>query len=101
MTRASDWRSPSRDLITKVSFAEQPFLVTNRAPRLLMFSVKVNSLLDALVIITATAVALLVSCRPGGIANRTVKPPISDGLAARPFNDASAHVSHLYPFSHA
>src|SRR6267378_4275358 len=77
MTRPSDWKSPSRDLITRESFADQSFLVTTRAPRPLMFSVKVNSVLDTqsgLVSITATAVALLFSYRPGCISNRTVKP---------------------------
>jgi len=79
MTRASDWRSPSRDLITRESFADQGVLVTTRAPRPLMFSVKVNSVLDTrsrLVSITATAVALLFSYRPGCIANRVVKPVV-------------------------
>src|SRR5260370_28635873 len=71
MTRASDWRSPSRDLITRESFADQRTLVTTLAPRPLLFSVKVNSVLDTgsrLVSITATAVAFLFSYRSGCIA---------------------------------
>src|SRR6266851_6490107 len=71
MTRASDWRSPSRDLITRESLGDQTCLVMTRAPRSLMFSVKVNSVLDTrsrLVSITAKAVALRFSDRPACIA---------------------------------
>jgi hypothetical protein len=53
--------------------------VTTRAPRLLMFSVMVNSVLDAgsgLVSITATAVALLFSYRPGCIAKSGQSNPL-------------------------
>ena len=71
MTRASDWRSPSSDLITKGSLADQSLPVTTRAPPLLMFSVTVNSVLDVssrLVSMTATAATLLSSDRLGCIA---------------------------------
>src|SRR5216684_1998518 len=93
MTRASDWRSPSRDLITRESFADQSVLVTTRAPRPLMFSVNVNSVLDTrsrLVSITATAVALLFSYRSGCIANRRSQTRRLDELAERLFKNAEA-----------
>src|SRR6266567_759845 len=67
MTRASEWRSPSSDLMTRESFALQRLLVTTRPPRLLMFSVNVSSVGNvesALVSITATAVILRFSDRP-------------------------------------
>src|SRR6266571_8816830 len=68
MTRASDWRSPSRDLITKESFGCQSPLVTTRAPRPLVFSVNVSSVgntRSGLVSITATACTVRFSYRPG------------------------------------
>src|SRR5262247_2626474 len=67
MTRASEERLPSSDLITRDSFARQRPLVTTRAPRLLMFSVNVSSVgngASGLVSITATVTAFRFSYRP-------------------------------------
>src|SRR5215472_14905648 len=71
MTRASDCRPPSSDLITRELFFPHRPLLTTRAPRLLMFSVNVSSVGkggSGLVSITTTAAALRSSDRPGRIA---------------------------------
>src|SRR5215469_16810413 len=71
MTRASDCRPPSSDLITREWFFCQRPLLTTRAPRRLIFSVNASSVGkggSGLVSITARAAALRSSDRTGRIA---------------------------------
>src|SRR5215469_6985374 len=97
MTRASDCRPPSSDLITREWFFCQRPLLTTRAPRRLIFSVNASSVEkggSGLVSITARAAAFRSSDRTGRIAHRTCSL-LRATRNARYYSTARAKVSHL------